>query len=51
MQDIKAMTIHYPYYKNISGGQEWPKRWDKLLGPVHAAFSMRVAPLKPLYAL
>ena len=43
MQDIKAVTIHYPYYKNISGGQ--------LLGPAHVAFSMRVASLKPLYAL
>ena len=26
MWDIKAMTIHYPYYKNISGGLEWPNR-------------------------
>ena len=25
-QDIKAMTIHYLYYKNASGGQEWPNR-------------------------
>ena len=32
MQDIKTVTVHYPYYKNISGGQEWPNRWDKLLG-------------------
>ena len=24
MQDIKAGTIHYPYYKNVSGGQKWP---------------------------
>ena len=26
MQDIKAVTIHYPYCKNGSGGQEWPNR-------------------------
>ena len=26
MWDIKAVTIHYPYYKNVSGGQEWPNR-------------------------
>ena len=39
------------YYKNVSGGREWPNRWDKLLGPAHIAFSMRVAFLKPLYAL
>ena len=51
MQDIKAMTIHYPYCKNISGSPEWPKRWDKLLGPVNAASSLRVAPPRPLYAL
>ena len=51
MWDIKAVTIHYLYYKNVSGGQKWPNRWDKLLGPVNAAFSMRVAFLKPLYAL
>ena len=51
MWDIKAVTIHYPDYKNISGGQEWPNRWDKLLGPVSAASSLRVAPPKPLYAL
>ena len=48
MWDIKAMTVHYPYFKNISGGLEWPNRWDKLLGPAHAAFSMRVAFLKSL---
>ena len=23
---IKAMSIHYPYYKSISGGLEWPNR-------------------------
>ena len=51
MQNIKAMTIHYPCYKNVSGGLEWPNRWDQLLGPAHAAFSMRVASLRPLYAL
>ena len=26
MQDIKAMTIPYPYCKNVSGGQEWLNR-------------------------
>ena len=26
MWDIQAVTVHYPYYKNISGGQEWPNR-------------------------
>ena len=50
MLDIRAMTIHYLYYKNVFGGLEWPNRWDKVLGPVHPAFSMRVASLKPLYA-
>ena len=51
-QDIKAMTIHNPYYKNISGGQEWPNRWDKLLRSCKCnASSMKVAPQKPLYAL
>ena len=47
MQDIKAVTIHYPYYKNISGGQEWSNRLDKLLGLVSTASSMRAAPPKP----
>ena len=51
MQDTKAMTGHSPYYKNISGGQEWPSIWGKLLRPVNTASSMRVAPLRPLYAL
>ena len=51
IQDIKAVTVHYLYCKNISGGPEWPNRWDKLLGPVNAASSMRVAPLRPIYAL
>ena len=26
MWDIKAVTVHYPYYKNVSGGLEWPNR-------------------------
>ena len=26
IKDIMAVTIHYPYYKNISGGQERPNR-------------------------
>ena len=26
MQDNKAVTIHYPYYKNVFGGQEWPNK-------------------------
>ena len=26
MWDIKAMTIVYPYYKNVSGVLEWPNR-------------------------
>ena len=26
IQDIKAVTILYPCYKNVSGGQEWPSR-------------------------
>ena len=26
MQDIKAVTVLYPYCKNVSGGQEWPNR-------------------------
>ena len=27
-QDVghQAVTIHYPYYKNVSGGLEWPNR-------------------------
>ena len=51
MQDIKAMTILYPCYKIVSGGSEWQNRCDALLGPAHTAFSMRVAFLRPLYAL
>ena len=50
MQDIKAMTILYPYYKNVSGGPERPNRWGKLLGPAHAASSMRVASPRALHA-
>ena len=46
-QDIKAVTVLYPYYKNASGGQGWPSRWDKLLRPVNAASSMRVASQGP----
>ena len=30
--------------QNDSGGQEWPNRWDELLGPVNTASRMRVAP-------
>ena len=30
MWDSKAMTVPYPYYKNVSGGQEWPIRRDNL---------------------
>ena len=26
MWNIKTVTIHYPYYKNVSGGWEWPNR-------------------------
>ena len=26
MLDTKAMTIYYPYYKNVFVGQEWPNR-------------------------
>ena len=39
----------------LFSGQEWPNRWDKLLGPAHTAFSMRVgfhkAPLCPIVAM
>ena len=38
-------------YKNISGGQEWPSRWDKLSRPADTASNMRAAPLRPLCAL
>ena len=48
MQDPKAMTILCPYYMNAFGDQEWPNRWDKLLGPAHAAFSMGGFPKAPL---
>ena len=51
---IKDMTVHYPCYKNVSGGQEWPNKWDKLLGPVSTASSLRgctpKAPLCPIVA-
>ena len=54
MQDTKAVTVPSPYYKNVSGGQEWPSRWDKLLRPVDAAFNMRdgtpKVPLCPIVA-
>ena len=49
-QDTKAVTILWLYNKNAFGGQEWPNRWDKLLGPAHTAFSMRVASPRPFYA-
>ena len=49
--DTKAMTIAYPYYKNIFGGQEWSTRWDNQLRPACIASNMRVASLRPLYAL
>ena len=26
MQGTKAVTILYPYFKNVSGGWEWPNR-------------------------
>ena len=50
MQDTKAMTIPCPYYKNAFGGQEWPNRWQNLLGPADAASNMRVASPRPHYA-
>ena len=31
MQDIKAVTLLYPYYKNTSGGQGWPSRWEQVI--------------------
>ena len=43
MQDTKAVTVPYPYYKNTFGGQGWPTRCDKLLEPAHTAYSMRAA--------
>ena len=49
MQDTKAMTTICPYYKNAFGGQEWWNRWDKLLGPAHAAFITSMASPRPLY--
>ena len=51
MQDTKAVTVPFPCYKNVFGGQEWPNKWDKLSSPVDAASNMRAAPLRPLYAL
>ena len=50
-QDIKATTVIFPCYKNIFGGQEWPSRLGRLSRPVGIASSMKVAPLRPLYAL
>ena len=50
MQDTKAMTIPFPCYKNVSGGQVWPNKWDKSSRPVDTASNMRAAPLRPLYA-
>ena len=47
-QDTKAVTISYPNYKNAFGGQGWPTRCDNLLGPAHAAYSMRTASPRPL---
>ena len=38
--DSMSMTIPFPSYKNISGGQEWPSRWDKLSRPVDTASNM-----------
>ena len=48
-QDIKAVTIPYPYYKNAFGGQGWPTRCDNLLGSAHTAYSMRATSPRPLY--
>ena len=49
-------TRHQGHDHNLSllqehfGGQEWPNRWDNLLGPVHTASNMRVASPRPRYA-
>ena len=54
MQDIKAVTILYPYYKNTSVGQGWPSRWDKLLVACKCCLqcegSTPKAPLCPILA-
>ena len=31
MQDIKAVTVHYPYYKNVSGGQGMAKQMRQVI--------------------
>ena len=52
MQDIKAVTVLFPCYKNMSlvarNGQADEAGYQGLVG---FASSMRVAPLRPLYAL
>ena len=54
MQDTKAMTVPYPYYKNAFGGQGWPTRYDNLLGPAHSCLQYEgcfpKAPLHPIVA-
>ena len=43
MQDIKAVTILYPYYRSTFGGQRWPTRCSNPSGPAPTAYSMKVA--------
>ena len=52
--DTKAVTIPCPYYKSAFGGQEWPTRWDNLLGPAPHCLQYEggfpKAPLCPIVA-
>ena len=54
MWGIKAMTVCYPYYRNISSGLEWPNRWDRLLGSCACCLQyeggLPKAPLYPILA-
>ena len=51
MQDIRAMTVPCPYYRNALGGQGWQVRCGNPSGPVHAVYSMRAACPWPPYTL
>ena len=51
MQDIRAMTILYPYYRNAFGGRGWPISCGKPSKPAHIAYNMRAVCPRVLYTL
>ena len=51
MQDFRTVTVLCLYYRSTFGGQRWLVRCGNPLGPVHIAYSMRVACLRWPYTL